>query len=117
MLVNLQTGGTCRFDKIDDRASDAGRRLTRLARWPGYAALAILANALSIWPAGGWLDQIANLFIDMRYHTLFIPCAIAFFSLASLAGLLVIRTPEIVDHHLKAKIGRASCWERVWQYV
>src|SRR3546814_10445172 len=48
MLVNLQTGETWRFDKIDDRASDAGRRLTRLARWPGYAALAILANALSI---------------------------------------------------------------------
>src|SRR3546814_19819617 len=66
MLVNLQTGETWRFDKIDDRASDAGRRLTRLARWPGYAALAILANALSIWPAGGWLEQIAHLFLDMR---------------------------------------------------
>src|SRR3546814_10211833 len=57
MLVNLQTGETWRFDKIDDRASDAGRRLTRLARWPGYAALAILANALSIWPAGGRSEE------------------------------------------------------------
>src|SRR3546814_17402828 len=102
MLVNLQTGETWRFDKIDDRASDAGRRLTRLARWPGYAALAILANALSIWPARGWLDQIANLFIDMRYHTLFIPCAIAFFSLASLPGLMVIRSPALVHHTLQS---------------
>src|SRR3546814_15643915 len=94
MLVNLQTGETWRFDKIDDRASDAGRRLTRLARWPGYAALAILANALSIWPAGGWLDQIANLFTDLRYHPLFTPCPIAFFSLASLPGPMGVSPPH-----------------------